>query len=154
MGGSTKYVTTNTRSEWRYVVDVKVHPKTKKCTLKNNCWGRYDYALLKLNKPYDMSKYTNIQLRLNMAGNKIPEKGQDLTLCGFGKGDFPNGGFTSPEKHKNMFIMPLLLSSIQTRNVTLMVKLRVLRCGLEILPHNKCAGEDVGENMKFVLGKV
>lgn len=98
--GSTKLdKKTNTGSAWRKVVDVKVHPKTKKCTLKNDCWGRYDYALLKLNKPYDMSKYTNIQLRLNMAGNKIPEKGQDLTLCGFGEGDFPNGGFTSPDKN-------------------------------------------------------
>jgi len=93
--GSTKRdKKTNEGSKWRTVVDVKIHPKTKTCTLKNSCRGLYDYALLKLNKPYDMSKYTNIQLRLNMAGNKIPKKGQDLTLCGFGEGDFPNGKFT------------------------------------------------------------
>jgi len=99
--GSTKYnKKTNTGSKWRRVVDIQIHPKTKQCTLQNSgCdnWNN-DYALLKLNKPYDMSKYTNIQLRLNMAGNNIPEKGQDLTLCGFGEGNFPNGEFTSPDE--------------------------------------------------------
>ena len=33
-----------------------------------------------------------------MAGSKVPRKWQDLTLCGFGKGDFLNAEFTSSDK--------------------------------------------------------
>ena len=61
-------------------LDIAIHPKTKKCTLQSiDCDDfDYDYALLKLDRPYDMSKYTNIQLRLNKVGEN---KNKDGIAC-------------------------------------------------------------------------
>jgi len=79
---------------WRTVKKIVTPPETKKCTLNNNGCDdlHYDIALLRLNESFIMDPIinpNNIQLRLNMNGS-VPTIGEDFTLCGMGRGNFPN----------------------------------------------------------------
>jgi len=90
--GPTRRSVANNGAEWRLVVDIAVPDQTSRATLDNDnedTW-RYDYALLKLEQPYEYpAGSSNVELRLNM-GAAFPRRGDVLTLVGLGKGDFPN----------------------------------------------------------------
>lgn len=77
-------------AEWRKVKSIALHPKTSQKTLNNNGVDDFDYdiALLKLDQPYDITN-SPITFKFNMDHN-VPLKGEDLTLCGMGRGNFPN----------------------------------------------------------------
>lgn len=85
-------------AEWRKVKSIALHPKTSQKTLNGNGGDDFDYdiALLKVDKPYDV-KNSPITFRFNM-DNDLPSKGEDLTLCGMGRGNFPNdAGFNGTD---------------------------------------------------------
>lgn len=95
--GALKYGKKTNNAKWHTVVDIAVHPKTSKWTLGNTNYDYfdYDYALLKINKPYNM-KDSPVQFRLNMDAN-FPMIGDDLTLSGLGAGNFPNDPDFEPD---------------------------------------------------------
>jgi len=89
--GPTRRSVEDNGAEWRLVVDIAVPEQTSRATLDNDnddTW-RYDYALLRLEEPYEYPPGNNVELRLNM-GADFPQRGDALTLVGLGKGDFPN----------------------------------------------------------------
>lgn len=92
VGAIKKQDETKGDAEWIKVDKIAIPKQTKRCTLKNN-WDcdelNFDYALMRLEKPYDMTEFSNIELRFNMIQNS-PSIGQDLTLIGMGRGNFIN----------------------------------------------------------------
>ena len=79
---------------WLTVTDVKIPGKTTTMTLDNISHSDYnaDIALLKLEKA--VVTFSPIELVLNM-NDAIPEIGDDLTMCGLGRGNFPNNNLLS-----------------------------------------------------------
>jgi len=78
-------------AEYRKVKKIAVPKQTKKCTLKNkgcDFWN-YDYALMLLEKPYDITTFSDIELKFNMI-EKYPKIDSDLTVIGMGRGNFIN----------------------------------------------------------------